>query len=90
MPCLLVVVALFLPRVTLFFMWLLTGYLGRAYQTALWPLAGFFFMPYTTLVYALALNEGGGLHDYWLALLILGVLADGGQLPAARWRRRQE
>ena len=90
MPCLLGAAALCLPRLTLFFIWILTSYLGRAYQTALWPLLGFFFMPYTTLAYALAMNEGGGLRDWWLALFMLGVFADGGQLRAARWRRRPQ
>ena len=89
MPCLIVVIALFLPRVTIFFVWLLTDYLGQAYHTALWPLLGFFFMPYTTLAYALAMNEGHGLQGFWLVLFILGVLADGGSLGAAKYRRRE-
>ena len=87
MPCLLSVVALCAPRVMIFFVWVLTAYLDRAYHTKLWPLLGFFFMPYTTLAYAVAQNEGGGVHDYWIGLLILAVLLDAGLHDWARRSR---
>jgi len=91
MPCLLILVGLFIPRVTLFFLWLLTGYVGRAYETSLWPLLGFFFLPYTTLAYAIAMNEGGSLKGFWLVLFVLGILLDFGVLGgASRTRRRRE
>jgi len=61
MPCLFVFVALVAPRIMLALLWLFGGtYLGRAYQTVLWPLLGFFFMPFTTLAYAFAMNSNHG------------------------------
>lgn len=75
MPCCLMIVAAMFPRLTLFFMWL-TGYGGRAFDTVLWPLLGFFFMPFTTCAYAIGLNENGSISGWALALVIVGVLFD--------------
>jgi len=77
MPCFLVVIALFLPRGTLFFIWLLTDWFTRAYETVLWPLLGFFFMPYTTLAYMGAmLNNNHQVSGAWLVVLIVAVVVD--------------
>ncbi len=75
MPCCLGALALMIPRVTLIGM-LLMGYGPRAFDTVLWPVLGFFFMPYTTCVYAIGINEAGGFYGWSLILLIVGVLFD--------------
>ena len=89
MPCLLVIIGLIIPRVTLFFMWLV-GYTSTAFQSHLWPLLGFFFMPYTTCAYAIGMNANGGFHGWSLILLMLGVLFDFGNHGGGGrvWRRR--
>jgi hypothetical protein len=65
------------PRVVLFLMFLMSDYLGRAYEMNLWPFLGFIFLPYTTLAYAFAMNESGGLEGpyllMWLGAIILDV-----------------
>lgn len=76
MPCLIALLAFFLPRVVIALLVLMGDYIGRAYDTTVWPLLGFLFMPYTTLAYAAAQNEGGGLNGWWLALFIAGLLMD--------------
>jgi hypothetical protein len=55
---------------------LLTGYLGPAFDTVLWPFLGFFFMPYTTCAYAIGINEAGGFQGWSLIVLIIGVMLD--------------
>jgi hypothetical protein len=40
------------------------------------PLLGFFFLPTTTLTYAVAENEVGGMRGWGLALVIFGALLD--------------
>jgi hypothetical protein len=90
MPCcFLVLLGLAIPRIALFFMWIF-GYLGRAYSSALWPLLGFFFLPYTTACYAIAQNHLGGLNSgLGLALFVVGLLVDFGVLGGgARHRQR--
>ncbi len=74
MPCLLVLLALLVPRVALVLMWL-SGYTAHAFATAIWPLLGFFVMPYTTCAYAIAMNSGG-IRGWTLLLLIIGVVLD--------------
>ena len=89
MPCCLVtILGLALPRVTLVFMWIF-GYLRDAYQTSIWPLLGFFFLPYTTVCYAIAMKEGRGLTGIWLVLFVIGILLDFGVIGGGARSRRQ-
>ena len=50
MPCLSLILALISPRLALFAMWLLSDILGRAFDTWLLPVLGFFLLPWTTLL----------------------------------------
>ncbi|MBL7648895.1 MAG: hypothetical protein JNK74_22190 [Candidatus Hydrogenedentes bacterium] len=75
MPCLMILIGAFFPRVVLVLVWL-TGYGARAFDSTIVPLAGFFVMPYTTLAYAIAMNEVGAVHGLGLALVIVGVVFD--------------
>lgn len=92
MGCILTVVALLAPRVAMLLIWLLTGWFGRAFETVIWPLLGFLFMPYTTLAWmAGALH--GGVRGWWTVLVVLAVLFDighwhgGGRSYRAHTRR---
>lgn len=92
MGCILAIVAALAPRLAMFFIWLLTDWFSRAYETWLIPLLGFFFMPYTTLVYLWAMLATGALTAGWVLLLILAVLIDisnwgGGRTVVVRHRR---
>jgi len=75
MQCCLIAVALCVPRVALIGMVIL-GYAQRAFEGWLWPVLGFFFMPYTTCAYAIGMNEKGGFEGWSLILLIVGVVLD--------------
>ena len=91
MCCFLAMIALFLPRLAIFLSFLVSNYIPRAFDSWVIPLLGFFFMPYSTLAYAIAMNEGHGLHGLWMVIFILGVLADFGVIGgSARARRRRE
>lgn len=65
----------------MFFILILTDWFGRAFETTLWPLLGWFVMPYTTLAYMAAmLNNDHQLSGGWIVLLIIAVVVDlGGQ-----------
>jgi hypothetical protein len=76
MPCLAVLVAFFFPRVVIALLVLFSDYIGRAYQNDLWALLGFFFMPYTTLAYAWAINSHGSVQGFPLVVVIVAVLCD--------------
>jgi hypothetical protein len=89
MPCILTVIALAFPRLILFLVFLMSNYLSRAYQTMLWPLLGFFFMPLTTLAYAWAINSGGSVQGLYLVIVVLAVLMDLGLLGHGEASRRR-
>ena len=53
MGCLLAIIALFSARFALILMWLFSNRLSDSFDSTLGPLLGFFFLPWTTLMYAL-------------------------------------
>ena len=77
MPCLIALTALISPRLALFFIWIFSDMLSRAYDSWVLPLLGFFLLPWTTLAYAcmwsLGTNEVSGFE--WF-IVILAFLAD--------------
>ena len=94
MPCFIGCLALLTPRLVLVAVWLFSDYLGRAYDTLLWPLLGFLFMPLTTLAYAWAMNTAGSVEGLRLVIVIIAVLVDlgllgGGGREADRRRRKR-
>lgn len=90
MPCVIVLIALFMPRLAIFLIWIFTGWLGQAYESRLWPFLGFLFMPYTTLGYmAGMLNNNGNISGGWLFLVIICVLTDMGAWGGTKKARRK-
>ncbi|MBL0157813.1 MAG: hypothetical protein IPP47_12020 [Bryobacterales bacterium] len=87
MPCFLVIVILFFPRLALALMWLFSNYLGRAYQGILIPLLGFFFLPLTTIVYAWEVNSGMPTTGINLLWLLIAVVIDLGGLGGGARRK---
>lgn len=75
MPCFLVILGMFMPRLVLFFGWLF-GVTNKGFEGWLWPLLGFIFMPFTTLVWGLAHAYGESTRGIWLVLFIFAVLLD--------------
>jgi CDP-diglyceride synthetase len=90
--CLLVLAVLAIPRTVMVVLWLFSDYLSQAYGTWVWPLLGFFFLPTTTLAYAVAQNRYDGVQGIGLLLVVLGVLVDLGALGGGRGvgKRRRE
>ena len=84
MGCLFAVLALITPRFILFFLWLFTDYLNAAFSSGWWGLLGFFFLPTTTIAYAVAQNEfttvTGGIEAAGIIVIVLGVALDLGLL----------
>lgn len=77
MGFLIVVFALAVPRILMFVAFLTTNWFQRGFETQLWPILGFLFMPYATLAYVAAmLNNNHTLSGGWLILFVLAVLVD--------------
>ena len=91
MPCLFVIFAVFFPRVVMIAIAIFTDWFSAAFNTMLWPVLGFLFMPYTTLAYMGAMLRNHHTVDGgWLVIVIVVVFVDlGGQGGSARGRRRR-
>lgn len=90
MPCLVALLAIAMPRLAILLVLIFSDFLGRAYETILWPLLGFVFLPLTTLAYAFAVNRAGSVTGWYLALVVLAVLVDLGMIGGGGGRARRE
>ncbi|HEY3495530.1 MAG TPA: hypothetical protein VGK73_12625 [Polyangiaceae bacterium] len=80
MPCLIGCLALVFPRLALVLLWLFGGdYLGRAYESWIFPVLGFVFLPLTTLAFAFGMNSLGSptqMEPLGWVLVALAAAAD--------------
>jgi hypothetical protein len=76
-PCLIALLAFFSPRLALFFVFLFSDMIDRAFDGWLLPLLGFFLLPWTTLAYACMWSLGtNGVTGFEWFIVILAFLAD--------------
>jgi hypothetical protein len=78
MGCLIALVALFSSRFALVLMWLFTDRLSQAFDSTLGPLFGFFFLPWTTLMYALLWGSHHTVSGFEWFLVAFAFLLDMG------------
>ena len=89
MPLLLGCLALVAPRFAIVLLVLFSNYVGRAYDTTLWPFVGFLFLPLTTLAYAWAINSRGSVAGFHLLVVLVAVLIDLGLVGGSASKRRR-
>ncbi|WCO67236.1 hypothetical protein PO878_00680 [Iamia majanohamensis] len=91
MGCLVALIALISPRLAIFLMWLFTDRLRIAFDSGWVGLLGFLFLPWTTLVYALAYAPFGGVTDLGWVLVGIALFADLASYGSGeRSRRRRD
>ena len=77
MPCLLVLLALALPRVTIALLWFLSSWFQGVFASWLLPVLGFIFAPVTLLWYSTVHHWWGGVWGPWqIAGLVVAILLD--------------
>lgn len=87
MPCLLALLALLFPRLVIILLAIFSSYLHNAFNTFIWPLLGFFFMPFTVLAYAWAMNANGHVSGIYLLVVVIAVLFDLGSIGGGALQR---
>ena len=88
MPCLFAVFALVTPRLVVALLYFFTRWFAGMFDSLLWPILGFLFMPLTTLAYAWAINRNGSVSGAYFVVVLLAALIDLGSIGASRARRR--
>jgi hypothetical protein len=88
MPLMVGCLALMAPRFAIVLVVIFSDYIGRAYDTVLWPFLGFLFMPLTTLAYAWAVNSRGSVEGFQLVVVVIAVLIDLGLVGGSAASRR--
>ena len=86
MPCLFVLVALITPRLAIALLWFFTSWFQGLFNTVLWPILGFVFLPTTLLWYSAVQHWFGGQWTVWpIVGLVVALVID---VSPARGRRR--
>jgi len=74
--CIVALLALAVPRVTLFFMWIFSERLSIAFDSFVVAFLGFLILPYTTVFYALAYAPIQGVSGFGWFLVLTGFIMD--------------
>jgi hypothetical protein len=91
MGCFVFLFALISPRLALFFVWIFSDLLDRAYDDWILPLLGFFLLPWTTLGYAVMWDVGSdGVEGFEWFIVVLAFLADLSSYAVSDRQRRAD
>jgi hypothetical protein len=83
MPFLIVLLALFTPRLVVVLLWFFTDWFQGIFNSLLWPVLGFIFLPTTFLWYTAVVHWFGGQWTLWpivgnVVALVIDVSPAGG------------
>lgn len=87
MPCLFAVFALVTPRLVIALLWFFTNWFNGVFNSILWPILGFIFLPTTLLWYSAVQHWFGGQWTLWpIVGLVVALVID---VSPARARRNR-
>ena len=88
MPCLVGLLALAMPRLTIVLLWFFTSWFRGMFDTVVWPIVGFVFLPTTLLWYTAVQHWFDGQWTLWPVVgLVFAVLFDLSPAKAKREKR---
>ncbi len=71
------IIALFAPRLATVLLWFFTDWFEGVFETQVWPILGFLFMPYTMIWYSAVTNWfGGDWEILQIGILVIAIIAD--------------
>jgi hypothetical protein len=77
MPFVIALIALAIPRGVILGLWFLTDWFDGMFDTLLWPILGFIFLPTTLLWYTAVQHWFGGEWGLWaIAGIVVTLLID--------------
>ena len=90
MPCFIALLALLAPRLVIAVLWFLTTWFRGMFDTLLWPILGFVFLPTTLLWYSVVLRWFNGQWTLWpIVGLIVALMIDISPAGGRRRARRE-
>jgi hypothetical protein len=88
MGCFAALLALISPRLALFAIWIFSDWLGRAFDSWVLPVLGFFLLPWTTLAYAAMYVSGTDqVSGFEWFIVILAFFVDLGSYASSQKAR---
>ncbi len=85
MPCLIALIALAMPRLAVALLWFFSNWFRGVFDSALWPIIGFIFLPATLLWYTAVQHWWNGQWSLWpIVGLVIALMID---VSPARGRR---
>lgn len=89
MPCILALLALLTPRLLIALLWFFSTWFRGMFDSLLWPILGFIFLPTTLLWYSAVQRWFGGEWTLWpIVGLVIALMIDvspaGGRRRVAR------
>ncbi len=90
MPCLFVLFALFTPRLVIVLLYVFSNWFKGIFDTALWPILGFIFLPTTFLWYTAVQHWWAGVWSLWpIVGVVIALMIDLSPASHRRSRRRR-
>jgi hypothetical protein len=74
--CFVAILAMLSPRLAIFALWGFTDRMSIAFDSFWWPFIGFFFLPWTTLAWAVAYAPVRGVTGFGWFIVGLGFVVD--------------
>ncbi len=79
MPCIVALIALLFPRILIAVLWFFTNWFHGVFDSILWPVLGFLFLPVTTLWYSVVVHQYGGQWSSTnIVIMVIAVVIDMG------------
>ena len=89
MPCLVVILALATPRLVIAVLWFFTNWFKGLFDTLLWPILGFIFLPTSFLWFTAVQRWFGGEWTLWpIVGLVVALMID--VSPASKKRQKEK
>ena len=89
MPCFVALIALVTPRLAIVLLWFFSHWFRGLFDTILWPILGFVFLPTTLLWYTAVEHWWAGQWSLWPVVgIVLALMIDLSPARVRRARRR--
>lgn len=67
----LLILAFFVPRISIILLWFFSSWFDGVFKSMLWPILGFIFLPATTLWYSVVINW---FDNSWSTIPVIGLV----------------